>query len=201
MSSVVSDSPSSPVHTKRTDGFLLLILVASLSLNVYLGWRVSQGKTTATKPNAFSVSPGSKVDPVTAFGLDGKKLTISYEATDKPTVFFVLSPTCVWCDRNNANFLKLNELKGNDFRFIGLSLAEPGLAEYVKAHHLNCPVYTGLSPETVKALGLGSTPQTLVISPEGRVLKNWTGAYIDRLRPEVEAYFGVTLPGLTSGSN
>lgn len=193
----VSGTPGSMVRTIRVDGFVLLLLVASLSLNVYLGWKIRQG-TTSSRQNTVTLSPGTKVDPVTAVTLDGIQHTISYEDTNKPTVLYVLSPTCVWCDRNNANLKRLSELRGNDFRFIGLSLAEPGLKAYVDAQHLEFPVYTRLTTETIQALGLGSTPQTIVISPDGRVLKNWIGAYIDPLRPEVEAYFGITLPGLTS---
>ncbi|MDX6613005.1 MAG: hypothetical protein QOD75_2191 [Blastocatellia bacterium] len=202
MSAVVSGSPSSPVRTKRTDGFLLLLLVASLFLNVYLGWKVRQaGKSLNGPPNTSSLSPGVKVKPFTAVGLDGTQQTISYETTNKPTVFYVVSPSCVWCERNRANFDKLTELKGNDFGFIGLSLSETGLKEYVERQHLKFPIYMQLKSETIQALGLGSTPQTIVISPEGKVLKNWTGAYIENLQPEVEAYFGIRLPGLTSGVN
>ena len=196
----VSGSPSSMVRTIRVDGFVLLLLVASLSLNVYLGWKIRQG-TTSIAQNTVILSPGTKVDPVTAVTFDGIQHTISYESTNKPTVLYVLSPTCVWCDQNNANFKRLNELRGNDFRFVGLSLAEPGLKAYVDTHQLEFPVYMQLTTETIQALGLGSTPQTIVISPEGRVLKNWVGAYIGPLRPEVEAYFGITLPGITSGND
>ena len=92
------------------------------------------------------------------------------------------------------------DTKVNDFRFIGLSLAEPGLKEYVEEHHLKFPIYAGLTRETIQSLGLGRTPQTIVVSPEGKILKVWMGAYVEEMRPEVEAYFGVQLPGLTSAS-
>jgi len=46
------------------------------------------------------------------------------------------------------------------------------------------------------AYKVGGTPNTLVISPEGRVLKNWRGAYMDDLQREVEQYFEVELPGI-----
>jgi len=36
-------------------------------------------------------------------------------------------------------------------------------------------------------------PTTIVISPEGKVLKVWTGAYRDGLRQEIEAFLGVHL--------
>jgi hypothetical protein len=52
----------------------------------------------------------------------------------------------------------------------------------------------------VSSLGLGSTPQTIVISSQGKIEKNWIGAYGDDTKKEVEDYFGVVLPGLTDES-
>lgn len=197
----VSDSRGSQVHKKRTDIFLLLLLIASLSLNVYLGWQVKQARTASSiQQNTFKLSPGMKVESVTAVAVDEKPVTISYKDSDKPTVLYVLSPSCVWCERNQANIDKLAELKGNDFRFIGLSLVEPGLKEYLEKHQFKFPTYTRLTSDAINSLGLGSTPQTIVISPEGRVLKNWRGAYIEQVQPEVEEYFQIRLPGLTAGS-
>jgi peroxiredoxin len=176
----------------------MVLLVISLCLNVYLGWKVKQGNVQAITPK---LSPGMKVDPVTALGHDGERFTISYNSSDKPTVFYVITPSCIWCKRNQANINKVADTKANDFRFIGLSLAEPGLKEYVEEHHLKFPTYTGLTRETMRSLGLGNTPQTIVVSPEGKILKVWMGAYDEEVRSEVEAYFGVQLPGLTSLSN
>ncbi len=194
MTSVDSSLQDSPVRRNRPDAFLLLLLVASLSLNVYLGWKVKQG---GVNPDTAKAVSGMKVDPITAVDLDGKPFTIAYNGINKPTVFYVITPSCIWCRRNQANVNKLADAKANDFRFVGLSLAESGLKKYVEEHHLRFPVYARLPAETVESLGLGSTPQTIVVSPEGEILKVWKGAYIEDLRPEVEAYFGIQLPGLT----
>jgi hypothetical protein len=51
-------------------------------------------------------------------------------------------------------------------------------------------------PETLKAYKLRSTPQTIVVSPEGKVLQNWVGAYVGGQKSQVEAFFHVSLPGL-----
>ena len=50
-------------------------------------------------------------------------------------------------------------------------------------------------------LGLGSTPQTIVIAPDGRVLKNWIGAFGMPVQTQVEEFFDVRLPGLTALKN
>jgi hypothetical protein len=51
-----------------------------------------------------------------------------------------------------------------------------------------------ISPGNARQLGMGSVPQTIVISPGGKILKNWVGAYGENLKPEVEKYFNVRLP-------
>jgi hypothetical protein len=48
----------------------------------------------------------------------------------------------------------------------------------------------------VKNYKLGSTPQTIVISPEAKVLQDWIGAYVGDQKSQVEAFFHVSLPGL-----
>jgi peroxiredoxin len=198
MSGVDSDQ-GSPARSNRNrpDLFVLVLLAASLSLNVYLGLT----RTRVVEGSTARLSPGTKVDPFTAVGIDGKPLTISYDATNKPTVLYVLSPSCIWCRRNQANIDKIAETKANDFRFIGISLGEEGLKEYAEQYRLKFPVYAGLKKETVQALGLGGTPQTIVVSSEGNVLKVWSGAYIENMQPDVEAFFGMQLPGLTSADN
>lgn len=45
-------------------------------------------------------------------------------------------------------------------------------------------------------LDLPLLAMTLVISPAGTVLKSWVGAYSGSTRQDVEAYFGIALPGL-----
>jgi len=83
-----------------------------------------------------------------------------------------------------------------EYRFIALSLSEEALAQYVANNELKMPVYSGLSAETMKTYKLGSTPQTIVISPEGKVLKEWMGAYVGEQQKQIEAFFHVSLPGL-----
>ena len=187
MTSVDSSLQDSPVRRNRPDAFLLLLLVASLSLNVYLGWKVKQGGVESDTVKAVA---GMKVDPINAVDLEGKPLTIAYNGINKPTVFYVITPSCIWCRRNQANVNRLADAKANDFRFVGLSLAESGLKEYVEDHQLKFPVYARLPAETVESLGLGGTPQTIVVSPEGEIVKVWTGAYIESLRPEWKLILG-----------
>jgi len=138
----------------------------------------------------------SVVPPIVAKRLDGKSETISYEGSNQPTVLYIFTPPCVWCARNMDNFKTLLDNESGRYRFIGLSLSETTLPEYVAKNDLRLAVYSGLSPETLKTYKLWSTPQTIVISPEGRVLEDWAGAYTGEQKSQVEAFFHVSLPGL-----
>ena len=121
---------------------------------------------------------------------------LSYVNTDRPTVLYVFTPPCHWCERNMDNIKELVARKGDEFRFIGISLAKEGLPDYVAKNGLAMPVFTELSDETKKAYGIGSTPHTIVVSPEGKVLQSWTGAYTGDKQKQVEGFFGIQLPGL-----
>lgn len=186
--------------SKKNDVFLLVLLIASLSLNVYLGWKVKRLRDAPpVAQNTVELSPGMTVQPITAMNLGGKQETISYAEYGKPTVIYVFTPSCTWCDRNNQNINTIVNLKRDSFRFIGLSLADDdGLPGYVESHHLTFPVYRSLAPESIEMLGLGSTPQTIVISADGRIVKSWVGAFGAGLKPQIEEFFNVQLPGLTT---
>jgi hypothetical protein len=182
---------------KKNDLFLVALLMASLSLNVYLGWKVKQSRRFSPAPqNSVKLSPGMTVQPITATSLSGKIETFNYADSGKPTVFYVFSPSCVWCERNNQNINTIVRLKGESFRFVGISLVNDGLSGYAESHQVGFPIYKSLKPEYVEMLGLGTTPQTIIISPDGHVLKNWVGAFSGAVQPQVEEFFNVRLPGL-----
>jgi len=40
------------------------------------------------------------------------------------------------------------------------------------------------------------TPQTVVVSPAGKIIHNWVGVYDEATGSAVQSFFGVHLPGL-----
>lgn len=194
------------IHTLKPDAtsskkgdlvFLIILLAASLSLNVVLGWKVARPNRSFEAEN--QLVEGTPISPITVSSVsDDRQVTITYGDTDKPTVLYILVPSCQWCTRNLKNINTIASLRGDSYRFVAVSLTDVGLKEYLDANRLGFSVYKNISHEKVRQLGLGSTPQTVIVSPEGKVLKNWVGAYGEALQPEVEKYFNVSLPGLTS---
>jgi peroxiredoxin len=190
------------MQTPRPSSRIVLIAIfvalsVSVTLNVLLAHRVRNLTYSRSASMAeYQLKVGTTVPPIAAKRLDGKSEVISYQKGNQPTVLYIFTPPCVWCARNMSNFKTLFGKESGEYRFIGLSLSEEGLAEYVAKNELKLPVYFGMSIETKGAYKLSGTPQTIVVSPEGRVLQSWMGAYVGDQKSQVEAFFHVTLPGL-----
>src|SRR6266478_8943632 len=163
----------------NVSAILTLLLIASVAINVLLAQRL-RGANLARKARIAEsqLNIGVTVPTIIAKRMDGQLSVISYQSTNQPTVLYVFTPPCSWCGRNMDNFKTLLEKEKGQYRIIGISLSENKLADYVSKNELNLPVYSGLSPETLRTYKLGTTPQTIVLSPEGRVLQDWVGAYI-----------------------
>lgn len=196
-----SHSPegSGPTRSVGRSWFLLVVLGFSLTLNVVLGWQVRSSKVGPPKHDQSPADSPRLVEkeliaPLTVKKLDGTEQAISFTGTDKPTVLYVFSRACVWCARNVDTVRALAKATASTHRFIGLSLRDIDNAGLeAEEQKLGFSVFRGLSLDTLKALGLGSTPQTIVVSAQSRVVKNWVGFYGGDLQKDIEAYFGVPL--------
>lgn len=186
------------VHGTRSDvTFLLVLLVLSLGFNVYLAHRAFRRPETV--PGAMPqslVEPGTKLPPLELKTLAGQAAAVDYPQPG-PTVLYFFSPQCPWCGRNLDNVRRLEaEIRGK-YRFIGVSIDTAGLESYLSAHGLDFPVYCEPSERSSSVYGLTGVPQTMVVSAEGELIENWSGAYGEQLQPVVERFFDVELPGLT----
>jgi hypothetical protein len=182
----------------KAEWFLLVLLTASLVLNVYQGWKL-KGKAAPppSPPATQKLSAGMSIPVLNVTNSAGALDAISY-SNPKPTVLYIFSPSCDWCKRNNANVNAIATLKNDSYRFVGLSLSDYELRQYVETEHIGFPVYSGLKGELIEKLGFTETPQLLVISSDGIVLKNWTGAFVKDVAQDVEGYFNIRLPGITA---
>jgi hypothetical protein len=100
--------------------------------------------------------------------------------------------------RNLANLKTILAQRRDSYRFIALSLTDKDLRQYVAEKQIDIPVFINPGREAMEQYGLGSTPQTIIVSLDGKILQNWVGAYTGDRRAEVERFFGVSLPGLTA---
>lgn len=178
-----------------------VILIISLATNIMLTRRVNALTRQIERTRAAGqLLPGTFVDSFELKSVDGRPVNISLAGQPRPTVVYVFTPQCSWCARNLPTLKEMSVAIRGDYRVIGLSLSERDLQAYVAKVQLPFPVYTGMSADMKGRLKLGGTPQTFVVSRDGRVIKNWLGAYSSVVREELQAFFKVrlTAPILTS---
>jgi peroxiredoxin len=185
-----------PLLTQTT--LLKTLLICSVVLNLLLAL---QGRTLRKDLAARATKElnlGTVVPTLNVLNMEGRPVSLTYADTRVPTVVYVFSPDCHWCARNADNVKQLVTNAGQRYRFVGVSLSAENLTQYVSENELPFQVYSSPTELTRAAYKMGGTPQTLVISSEGKLLKNWIGAYSRDVQSEVEAFFETKLPGLTS---
>ena len=170
------------------------LLAASVLLNVFLARKItSLRKSESLRAEEEALGVGSPAPPITGLTVDGTQLTLRFDDVRVPTVLYVFSPQCGWCEKNLDNSRALIAQAGPNYQVVGLAMTRVGLKDYLVRNHLDLRVFANLDPATVAAYRLGGTPTTIVVGPERRVLKVWSGAYQERIRKEIEAYLHVRL--------
>jgi len=199
---IPQDNQNNTVLISRGSQILTIgLLVVSVALNVALSRRNKALSTALFSVKAEQSLPiGSTLPPIEAFDLAHHLQVLKYDPATPPTVFYVFSPQCGWCAKNAPNLRVLSESIRGRYRLIGLSLSSAGLDEYVAKQGMDFPIYTNLSPQSVAAYRLGGTPTTIVVSAEGKLLREWKGAYMGSAKHEIEEYFGVSVPGVTQAN-
>lgn len=176
----------------------LCLLICSVGLNVLLAKKINvlRNSLLAVK-SEHSLPVGTLLSPIEARDLDDQVRVVSYNSGTLPTILYVFTPACGWCTKNLSNLRTLAEQTNGRYRIVGLSLSSHSLREYITKNDLRFPIYAGLSPQVVVSYRLGGTPQTILVSDEGKLLREWKGAFMGVTKDEIEKYFDVKLPGIT----
>lgn len=147
----------------------LTSLAVSAALNLYLLQAVPQGNS-ARPPRLLQL--GTEIQELKASTSDGVPVSIALPPRQS-SLIYVMSPRCTWCDRNHHNVLALARLNQDKVRLIGISVLQPGLKEYLERFRLPFPVYS-VERDSLQT-SLKSTPQLVLVGPDGKVSKVWPG--------------------------
>lgn len=151
----------------------------------------------AKRPDlALEVKPGTALPPLEGFDSDGVRHSIDYGQDSRKTVLLVLSPRCHACEENMPNWEAIiNGLDRRSFRLAAVSLQSEGFKEYAIRHGINqVPVLTKIDPKYRVTYNLALTPQTILITADGKVEKVWTGVLREEDKQDVELALNVRLP-------
>jgi hypothetical protein len=183
-------------RASKADWIVLAMLAGSLATNLVLGvalLRVVRTGVPDPEPTTAAVAEGTRIHGFVAQRVGGQVEGVDFA---KPTILYVFRPSCEWCTRNLANLRAILAGVESRYRVVGLSL-DPNLGDYLHRNGLDgLEVFTEPNVDAVTELRLGATPQMIVIAPGGTVVRSWTGALGGIVGKEVEAFLGVSLPGV-----
>jgi len=180
----------------RFDHLLLLLLTLSLGGNIGLGYQLMTNGAKGRGSVVDELTIGTRLPALEVRRLDGQREQISYGLNSPETVLYVFAPACKWCQRNLDNVrVVAAAARAKGLRFIGISL-DGEVLNYLDRVKLDFPVYVSPAANTIQTYKLGRTPETLVVSADGRLVRHWSGAYDGRSRAEIETWLGRPLPGL-----
>lgn len=105
-------------------------------------------------------------------------LEISYGPGSPYTMLFWLSPDCSVCKDNLIFWNRLfDEYQNEHIRYIGMcSASRQETLEYASEFGIHFPIVCPDDPHILDSYKGNILPQTILISPQGKILKVWPGA-------------------------
>lgn len=183
----------------RFDLALAAALMVSLGINAALTWHLLRGggRPAADARQEQRLESGAQLPPLDVRTLGGSAQQLK-PAAGKGLLLYVLSPACGWCDRNVANVKALAAAvtAQGHYDLAGVSLSPKGLAEHLNDNDFGFPVFVAADNPSARTYKLASTPNTLVIAPDGRLEAQYLGAFTAATGAAIEERFGLRLPGL-----
>jgi len=170
---------------------LALLLGLSSTINLWHLWAAWSSRGVASRlkePRERNIQPGDTLRGIQARG-PGGAVDIQFAGANLPTLVYFHASGCKWCDRNQASIRNLIQQVNKRYQVVlvapaGAEVQIPGVAERTLS----------VDPETLRRLGLRSTPTTLAVANTGQVLEAWRGIFGRKNKDQVEWHFGVSLP-------
>ncbi len=172
--------------TKVRMPMLAIACLVVMALNIAL---VIQNRTLKRQMGSGIPSQlppvGLTLPPVEGTAPGGLRTTMPYEKGGKKTVLFVFSPSCHVCTQNWANWTSVANLADpHSTRLVYLNILQGGSDESFRQYAMNS-VLIEADPKTIEAYNLRYTPETILINPEGRILRAWIGFLDQRALAEI----------------
>jgi hypothetical protein len=173
----------------------LMICVASLAINVLQGRRILRLEDEISTGNSReALTEGQDLPSLAVTDKDGKTAILDFRSDSRQTMIYVLSPSCIWCERNSRSFDALSK-SGLNLRILGLSASLEGMEAFVARTGFEFPVYKPTGSTAVeRRLADTPTPTTILVSRSGTVIKLWSGSYVGSNRASLQEYFKIVLP-------
>ncbi|MGH9913919.1 MAG: peroxiredoxin family protein [Pyrinomonadaceae bacterium] len=159
-------------------------------------------KHSSTTNRSIVMAPGKTVSSLSGINSEGQKVTFDYGQERRKTILLIFSPHCGYCTENMPNWkLLIEKLDPKLYRIVATSIFADGVKEYAEKYRLNSlPVIAEIDPRNRVEYEMSVTPETIVISSEGKVEKIWIGLLQEKEMSEIEDYLQVNLSSTSKAS-
>jgi hypothetical protein len=190
-------TPASEYKVNKKASILLVGTgVVLIVMNVLLLQQNKELKAYAGKMNrSLGLKPGTEVPPLKGVDLNGAGREFSFGEDARKTLLLILSPTCGPCKENMPNWEALmKDMDERLARVVVVSTAPRGVKEFTSGFDLgNAPVIAEIDQETRTAYNMIATPQTILIGPDGKTERTWTGPLSAEMQQDVKQALGYPL--------
>jgi len=169
---------------------ILLIIIALMGTEIiYLVYQNRKLQSMVGDPTSYfkTLKPDQSVPSIRARDIEGKDISFRYSPAEPYTLLLWFSAACEAC---RTNFEFWNELYDgridSRIRFAGFCSGTPDESRQIASEqNIRFPVLSISDPSMVEAFGGNILPQTILISPEGKVLNSWPGALEKKGKDEI----------------
>lgn len=174
-------------------GFLVFILLAA---NIALIIQNRSLKSPIARVYApLELQAGTVVPRLNGLDLNGREINVEYGNDSRKAVVLVFSPHCGFCTMNMPNWKRIVDgLDRRSYRIVAVSIVSDGVKDYINQYGLtDVPIIAEVDPKSRASYEMRSTPQTMIISPNGTVEKVWTGVIEPKDWSELGPSLGLAL--------
>ncbi len=171
-------------------GAILLVMNTMLAQQVK---RLNIAASDAEK--SMELKPGKLLSDLEGIDINGKPLAIGYGQDERKTLLLVFSPHCGACKDNMPAWQTIiNGIDKSAYRVVAASLKNEEVREYAHKHSLTgVPVIADVDAKCKLDYVMAVSPQTILISPEGRAEKVWIGKLQGAEKEDVSRTLNVEL--------
>jgi peroxiredoxin len=167
----------------------VLVAVVLIGTNVAL---VKQNRTLAGLNKAYEanlhLSVGVMVPQLSGSAFDGTSTVVKYDRSQLKTLLLIYAPSCSYCRLNWVSWRELlNQIDPARVRAVAVSVEGAGLSQQFLEQVGLTKAATVLLPDfhSLVSYRLRYTPQTILISPDGKVEGIWSGVLSSQQAMEI----------------
>ena len=166
-----------------------------LGLNIVLIVQNSHLKATVKKGEVALIE-GQSMPAIAGKDIEGQEQIFDWGKDGRKTLLMNFSPRCGYCRENMPNWLAiLQTIDKSAYRVLLVSSISDGAKEFIDKYEIkDIPIIVEPEPKVLVNYLMYVTPQTILLNPDGKIAKIWTGAFINEQKSQIEQSLNVKLP-------